>query len=365
MTKPVAGKDFKQRLGEYKQLIDADIDQYSKHVQQVTLQQYGANARLEVDAFLSILARGGKRFRGALAMVAYEMSGGTNQKMIIQAARALELVHAYMLVIDDIQDRSLIRRGGPAAHAILTEYHKEHELAGDSQHFGIAVGMMSGMWGGHAAQIVLSGLDVDPQLRLNAISIVNQTIITTAHGQTNDVMNEMVADVTEEDIRKTLRWKSAEYTFLNPLCVGMVLAGADCHATDAIREYALAAGMAFQIGDDILGTFGTEFESGKSPVDDMREGKRTLLVAYALQHAVDTDKNFLLQMLGNEHITPAQFERCKDILVQTGALEYARTETNNYIQTALQQLQLEGHRWSPGGVRFLEDIAKYMLDRNA
>jgi geranylgeranyl diphosphate synthase, type I len=361
-TKPLI---FKQKLTAYKQAIDDDIAAYSKHVQATTLQNYGANARMEIDAFLDILARGGKRIRGALVMQGYEMCGGANQQMILQAARALEMLHAYILMIDDIQDRSPVRRGGPTAHTQFADYHRQHELAGDAYHFGVSMALNSALSGAHVAQAILANMDADPQLKLNVLSIVNRTMVVTAHGQTGDIMNEVVATVDPEEIERVLQWKTAEYTFLNPLCVGMVLAGADCHSTDAIRDYALYTGKAFQITDDILSTFGNEFDYGKSPLDDIREGKRTLLIAHTLEHASNADKNFLLQMLGKDDITPAQFERCKAIIQQAGAVDHARAKVQEYAKQAIASLEAHAHLWTPEGVSFLRDLALCMPARVA
>jgi geranylgeranyl diphosphate synthase, type I len=356
---------FKQKLLEYKELIDADIEEYAKYIQKATLQQYGRNARLEIDAYLAILERGGKRIRGALTMLGYEMSGGKNQKMIIQAARAIEMLHAYILIIDDIQDRSMIRRGGPAAHIALSDYHRTHQLAQDSDHFGIAVALNSAITGAHAAQTILANLDAPEDLRLKVVSIANRTMMVTAHGQTNDIINEVVANVTEEDVERVLEWKTAHYTFNNPLHVGMVLAGAECDATDAITGYAMQAGKAFQITDDMLGTFGSEFESGKSPMDDIREGKRTLLTVYALDHASNANKNFLIQMLGNHHLTPVEFERCKQIITESGALEHTEQRARQHVEQAILAIEAEQSRWSAEGVQFLKGLASYLLTRHS
>ncbi len=365
-TKSVQDIDvFKKSLSLYKKLIDEDIKAYTKQIQTSTLQQFGKNSRIEIDAFLSILERGGKRIRGALVCLGYEMSGGKDAEMIRIAARAIEMIHAYILIIDDIQDRSLVRRGGPAAHVILADYHHKKELAGDSDHFGISVALNAALSGAHAAQMLLANLPVDEDLRLKTVSIVNRTMLVTAHGQTNDIFNEVVAKVSDLDIDRVLEWKTAHYTFLNPLHVGMVLAGADCHVTDAITEYAIHAGKAFQITDDILGIFGTEFDSGKSPMDDIREGKRTLLTAYALRNASDADRNFLVQMLGNRDITPAEFECCKGAITQSGALVYAQAEAKKHVDIALNTLHSESNRWTPEGVSFLNGLAQYLLARES
>jgi geranylgeranyl diphosphate synthase type I len=355
---------FTAKLAEYKELIDADIAEYSKQLERETLQQFGVNARLAIDTYLSVLARGGKRIRGALTMLAYEMCGGTDRKMIIQAARALEMLHAYILIIDDFQDRSGIRRGGPTAHVLLGNYHRRHELANDSGHFGASIAINAALTGSHQAQQVLADLHVDPALKLKAINTINHTMVVTAHGQTNDIINEVVAEVTRRDIERVLEWKTAHYTFLNPLTVGMILAGADDTSSDAITDYAVHAGKAFQITDDILGTFGSEFESGKSPMDDIREGKRTLIIAHALENTNDDNKNFLVQMLGNAQLTPVEFERCKDILIESGALEYAQKAAQKHVQKALHSLNGHPSGWSLEGIQFLRGLATYLLNRS-
>ncbi|MBA3758720.1 polyprenyl synthetase family protein [Candidatus Saccharibacteria bacterium] len=356
---------FKNKLGEYKHLIDEDIATYSKHIQQTTLQQYGSSARLVTDSYLDILERGGKRIRGSLVMLGYEMSGGKNREMILQAARAIEMIHAYMLIMDDIQDRSLTRRGGPTAPVMLAGYHRKNHLAGDAGHFGIALSLNAMGIGNHAAQMILANLNAPEVLRLNVISILNRSLVVTAHGQTNDIMNEVVATVDEEAVERVLEWKTAHYTFLNPLHVGMVLAGADCQATDAITDYAIHAGKAFQITDDIMGIFGSEFESGKSPMDDMREGKRTVLSVYALEQTKTADKNFLIQMLGNKNLTPAEFERSKDIIIGSGALKYTQERAAMHVEQALSALDNHTKRWTPEGVQFLRGLGQYMLTRTS
>jgi geranylgeranyl diphosphate synthase type I len=356
-------KLFQKKLLEYKNQIDSDIAEYSKKVRQSTLQNYGKNARIEIDAFLEILNRGGKRIRGSLTILGYEMSGGKDFEMILQVARAVEMVHAYILIIDDIQDKSKLRRGGKTAHIILSDYHKNNDLAGDSNHFGIAIALNAALSGMHAAQMLLANINVDQDLRLKVISILNRTMLVTAHGQTNDIMNEVVADVSDDDIERVLEWKTAHYTFLNPLHVGMVLAGADCSDTDAITEYAINTGKAFQINDDIIGVFGSENETGKSSMEDIKEGKRTVLSVYALNNTNSTDKNFLIQMLGNQQLTPAEYERVKDIFTDIGSLEYAQSRAKDHIELALKSLAKEKGRWSAHGIHFLQGMAEYVLTR--
>jgi geranylgeranyl diphosphate synthase type I len=356
---------FLQKLAEYKKLLDADIQAYSKQLQKQTLQDYGAHSRIAVDAYLDILARGGKRIRGALAIAGYEMAGGQDRTMIVQAGRALEMIHAYLLIMDDIQDRSLTRRGGSTAHISLARYHEKKHLSGDAAHYGISIALNSMGIGNHAAQATVTRLDVSDNVKVKALELLNEAIITTAHGQTSDIMNEVNGPVTMRDVNNVLEWKTAHYTFLNPLAFGMTLAGVNDKDIESIKGYALNAGRAFQITDDILGTFGTEFESGKSPFDDIKEGKRTILTLYALEHAEKADKNFLIQMLGNQHITQTEFNRCKDILIETGALDFAKEESRRCVQEALGSLDANGQNWSNEGISFLRGLAQYLIDRKA
>ena len=355
---------FKHKLSEYKKLIDDDIEDYSNGIKRSTLQQYGVNTQIETDIFINTLSCGGKRIRGALTILGYEMSGGKNMKMIVQVARAIEMIHAYILIIDDIQDRSPIRRGEKSAHKKLSEYHSENELAGDSNHFGMSIAINSALSGMHAAQMILANVDIDEDLRLKVISILNRTMAITVHGQTNDIFNEVSDEVSEEDLNRVLKWKTAYYTLLNPLHVGMVLAMADCHATDAITDYAINTGIAFQITDDIIGVFGEEHLIGKSPMDDIKEGKKTILSVYALENASFADKKFLVQSLGNSSLKPTEFIRVKDILATSGALNNAQQLADEYIKNALESLRKEEKsKWTEEGVEFLIGFAKYIQTR--
>lgn len=361
-----AGADlFKKQLAHYKSLIDEDIAAYSDHVRTQTSKQFGTYPGIVTDAYLDLLNRPGKRLRGALVMVGYEMCGGRDEAMIARAATAIEMLHTYILTIDDIQDRSLLRRGEPTVHELLAAYHRHNGFVGDSAHAGVSLALNAALAGGHAAQVLLAGLSVDPQLRLNVIGIVNHTMIVTAHGQTADITNELDPRITSEDIEHALEWKTAHYTFLNPLCVGMVLAGADCKDTDAIRDYALHAGKAFQITDDMLGIFGDEATAGKSNLDDIREGKRTLLVASALERATKKDREFLLAMLGNSQLTREQFKQCQQIIRSSRALEHVRAEAKTHIRQATAALDAAPKHWHAGNVAFLRTLAEYLIARQS
>ncbi len=356
---------FADRLHAYKTAIDADIAEYAKNIRDVTTAQHGAYAALSTDIYLDVLGRGGKRIRGSLVLCGYEMSGGTDRTMIMHAARAIEMLHAYMLIVDDVQDRSLLRRGKPTAHELFAEHHRTHGLKGDAAHAGMSLALNAALVGDHAAQMILANLGADAQLRLNALSIVNRTMLITCHGQTADMMNELSLRPTSSDIDRVLEMKTALYSFINPLHVGMVLAGAGCEYTDAITPYALHLGKAFQITDDILGIFGNEERLGKSPMDDIREGKATVLSVYALDHTTGKEREFLDACLGNASLTPQDFARCRDIVQKSGARNHATAYATREITAALEALDAVHNKWPAADVAFLRDLAMTIKNRQA
>jgi geranylgeranyl pyrophosphate synthase len=356
-------KPFAEQLQIYKKLIDADIEIYGRHVHVTTSDHFGRYPTVVTDAFLDMLSRGGKRLRGALVMVGYEMCGGQDQSMIVRAATAIEMLHAHLLIIDDIQDHSDLRRGRPTVHELLKTYHKQHKLPGEAEHTGLSLALNAAWTGGHAAYRMIGSLNVDGTLRANAMAIMADAIVTTAHGQTQDFMQELTPDTTLEDIEHTMEWKTAYYTILNPLCVGMVLAGAGCEDTDAIRDYALHTGKVFQITDDLIGMFGTSEQTGKNNMDDMREGKRTLLTVYALSHTSPKDHDFLNKCLGNSRLSRTDFEHCRQILENSGARKYAEEQSSIHISAALRSLAKAPSHWQASQRHFLEAFAQSMLQR--
>lgn len=354
---------FKTALDDYKNLIDKDVEKFCEDALVDTNEHFGEYPLEAVKAYCEILNRGGKRIRGALAMNSYYMLGGKDHAVALQAARAIEMLQAYILMVDDIQDRSEIRRGGPTAHIILKSYHELNHLKGDSTHFGESITMNGFLFGVHSAINVLIDLDVKPEYKLAAIKNVNRHFIATAHGQSLDIFNEVLECVDEEAVNNVLLWKTAFYTFMNPLQLGAILAGATKKDLENLEDYSLDAGRVFQITDDILGVFSDEQESGKSPLDDIREGKRTLLTVKATELAPKADAYFLIQMLGNKDLTNSEFKRCKEIIVNSGALDYAKSQAKDSVVDALKSLEDDKDGWREEQVQFLSQLVQYLINR--
>lgn len=353
---------FTKQLADYRARIEPRLKQIAKELQSSTYEQFGSYPTEAVSVYNDVLLRGGKRIRGSLAICAYELFGGTDKELIDQAAAGLEMLNTYILVADDIQDRSELRRGGLTAHAQLRAYHQKQRLKGEAEHFGQSIAINAMLIGMHAAMNLFANLPTSSDKRLQVIEHINNSFITTAHGQTLDIFNEVVAQASQEDINNVLIWKTAQYTLVNPLQLGALLAGANSKDLQVLADVGSHAGKLFQITDDIIGIYGDEAINGKSPLDDIKEGKRTLLTTSTLALATKTDAYFLEQMLGNQKITQADFKKCQDIIRSCGALVQTQKYAN---QQAIQATQLiNKHKgWPQEQVRFLTELINFLLQR--
>ena len=355
---------FKQQLDEYKNIIDTELKAIAEQLASDTVEQFGELPKEVVQAYCNVLLNGGKRIRGSLALAAYALFGGEDEQLITRAACALEMLNTYILNADDIQDRSESRRGGKTAHIQLRDYHTSEHLKGDPLHFGEALAINSFLIAQHYASNIIASLPTTPDIRIKALQNINKCFIVTAHGQTMDLFVEARGTSSLHDLNNILEWKTAYYTFINPLQLGAILAGASDDAMATLAEYGLYAGKAFQITDDIIGTFGNETQMGKSMLDDIKEGKRTLLVVHALSHASASDSYFLESCLGNQSLTMHDFERCQKILVDTGALSAARHEAATSSKQAIEVLQAQTD-WRSEPKQFLIELVQYLLVREA
>ena len=356
---------FASRLKEYKSLIDECIESFAAEFKVDIADQFGDIPEVVAQTFTDYLQRGGKRIRGALTMVTYELFGGRDKQMILDAALAIEMLQAYILIMDDIQDRSETRRGGKTSHIALRDYHKSKSLKDDSLHFGESMAMNAFIIGCHSAINVVAGLDAQPERILKAIKNINSCYITTAHGQTMDIYNEVADKVLEQDVDNVLVWKTAYYTFVNPMQFGAILAGADEGDLKKIYDYGIPAGRAFQITDDILGIFGEEFDSGKSPLDDIKEGKRTVLTIKALELAPNEQSEFLGNCLGKHDLSQDEFELCRKIIIDSGALEFAKESAQNSVDEARRVVHGFPDSWNKECLNFLEGLVSFLIGRRA
>jgi len=220
-------------------------------------------------ALFDVATRGGKRVRPAMIAAAAIACGGEAEGAVLDAGVALEVLHAYLLVHDDWMDGDEVRRGGPSAHAAL-RLHFGSRAGGD------ACAILAGDFGQAFAFEALASIDA-PADRVRAATVeVSRMLAEVVAGQVLDVR---AAPRAREEVEAMHRLKTSSYTTRTPLVLGAILAGASEATREALRAAGDPLGVAFQLADDVLGTFGDPARTGKSARSDLRSGKRTALVA--------------------------------------------------------------------------------------
>lgn len=298
-----------------------------------------------VDAYLSILTAGGKRIRGVLAMYGYELHGGTDSKTIITIAGIIEALHAYLLVVDDVADHASLRRGKTAAHIAIKNFLTEQGGNVSTPQVAEDVAISGALYAQHKAQELLTALDVDADVRLQILRVINDHLAMTGKGQMLDISAGAGLSLTEEDITNIARAKTAYYSFYMPLEVGALLAGSTEESRRRLSAYALHAGLAYQLHDDVIGLFGDESAIGKSVKSDIVEGKQTLLIRYALDNATKEQAAIIRRALGDAELTDEAFAMCQDVVRTTGALEKVQKYIDHEIEMALKVLEQSPSEW--------------------
>ncbi len=251
----------------------------------------GAFARTTRDLVL----RGGKRLRPTFAHWGWRGVVGMDEPVesVLPAISALELMHTFALVHDDVMDGSATRRGAPTAHRIFATEHTGAGHLGDADHFGsssaILVGDLCLIW----ADQLLARTPVSTATMFAVRACYDRMRIEAVAGQYLDVLGEAQPDAwSVERALLVARHKTASYTVQRPLQFGMTLARPDDHAEvdDAYSRYGAAVGEAFQLRDDLLGVYGDPAVTGKPAGDDLRTGKPTTLLMLAHQLATPSQR---------------------------------------------------------------------------
>ncbi len=287
----------------------------------------GADAAQVVDAVTSLATRGGKRIRAVLLSLAYEAFGGVGgAERVVSAAVAIELLQVYMLIHDDWMDGDDVRRGGPSVHRMLGD-------AFGSQPLGDATAILAGDYASALAQEALCETPVPgPELARTALRFarVQRDVVL---GQVVDVCAERRAlgTLTLADVERMHAMKTGAYTVAGPLALGALLAGVSAEGLAGLEAFAGPLGVAFQLRDDVLGTFGDPSRTGKDRFGDFKQKKRTGLVAAALEDPTLTP--LVASVIGPGEADLAACETLADAMVSRGA--------KNRVETRVRELLAE------------------------
>ena len=356
MTRPAAALDVERvRAG-----VDAAL---AAHVSTLSdeLASIAADSAPLVDAVRVMLA-GGKRLRAAFCYWSWRAHGGgeamhsTAQEErdglaardeVLRVGAALELFQAAALFHDDVMDDSDTRRGHRAAHHEFAAVHEEQSWSGSARRFGESAAILLGDLTLIASEREFSAAvrTLGPATRLRAQETYDSMRTEVTVGQYLDVVAQALpwgtdARADEARARAVIRSKSARYSVEHPIVLGAVLAGASDDQIDQCRRIGLPLGEAFQLRDDVLGVFGDPSTTGKPAGDDLREGKRTVLVARALEHSDGADRDLLLASLGNRLLEAQEIESLRAAIARSGAVAQVEGLIRELSQPALESLRL-------------------------
>jgi geranylgeranyl diphosphate synthase type I len=316
-----------------------------------------------VDTLSDFALRGGKRIRPTFAWWGWRAAGGegtgARAEAVLTAVSALELIQTCALVHDDLMDASELRRGHPTVHVRFTEAHRAGGWLGEPERFGMAAAILLGdlalawaddMFTGAPLSDVMRGAARAPWLAMRAEMFAGQYL---------DVLAQAEGDESEERALGVARLKTAAYTVERPLHMGAALAGADEDTITAGRAFGTDIGVAFQLRDDLLGVYGDTEVTGKPAGDDLREGKRTLLVSLGLGYADEAgrhaDADLLRHALGDPDLTQDTIQRVRDLLVEVGAVDELERRIEKLTVSGMAALDAAGLA-EPGRTR-LADLA--------
>ena len=290
------------------------------------------------DAIDALVLGGGKRLRPAFAYWAFRGAGGVDSDEVVTALAALELVQASALIHDDVMDGSDTRRGGPSAHRRFAAAHRTAGWQSDPDAYGTAVAILLGdlclVW----SDELLHASGVDPALLARARPVFDEMRTEVTVGQFLDVQTQATGLTSTARASLVARYKSGKYTIERPLLIGAALAGAQPDLVAAYSGYGLPLGEAFQFRDDILGVFGDPSVTGKPAGDDLREGKRTYLVAATLEAVDPATAAGVERRLGDPDLDADGIAALRAVITGSGALARTEQRIADLTGTALDEL---------------------------
>ena len=282
-------------------------------------------------------AAGGKRFRPRLLLSAYCGFGGTDVVGVAPVAAAFELLHTALIVHDDVIDRDFSRRGLPN---VSGWYRDAATTAGipipTAEHRGMSTAIIAGDLALFHAYRLAERSTMTDGARERVLQIMDEALFASAAGELFDVDYSIALEPpTVDDVVEMERLKTAVYTFESPLLAGAVLAGAAEEHLEALTAFGRNLGIAYQATDDLLGVFGDESRTGKTTLGDLREGKRTVPIAYA---ATTDAWNGISRFLGKPDLSGQEADRVREMLIGCGAEVFTRGLASRHAGAAIQSL---------------------------
>ena len=295
----------------------------------------------------NFLLRRGKRLRPLLFVLSYLGYSKKPAQGLYASALALELTHNFLLIHDDIIDKSNLRRGEPSMHKMMDNFLKGYKPEGDGgqpnsrshrniKFSGSDLAMVTGdIIYAMAVHLFLS-IDEKKINKEKAMKKFSEIVIYTGAGQFIELLYgaQNISRIKKEDIYKIYDLKTAYYSFSYPLSLGAVLAGEEEKELQKLFEYGRCLGRAFQIKDDILNLFAREKETGKPALTDLKEAKKTILLELTYQKLNPKNKSQINKLLGKKHLNSRELSKLHKIISESEGLKLAKQEISRYLNKA-------------------------------
>ena len=300
-----------------------------------------------IDEIGRVVALGGKRLRPAFCYWGFRASGGEHSGGIVRMGSALELLHTFALVHDDIMDEADTRRGRPSTHVL-------HDA-----HFALLAGDLALV----LADAAFSSAPFGAARKEQASAIYSRMKQEVIAGQFLDYRVAETGDISEDVARRIAVLKSGLYSVVEPLTIGAQLGGADAEVVDGLRRFGEPLGEAFQLRDDLLGLFGDEAAVGKPVGSDVSEGKRTLLYVWTVAQLDGEEAERFVGRWGASDLTSAEIRELTAAVSRSGARARVESLLSNLTEqaaVALGELPV-----GPDVRAALEDLVRAATDRLA
>lgn len=307
------------------------------------------------DALRDFVMTGGKRIRPLFVHAGRRCTGDKitvsesrgSESETLRVCAAIELIQACALVHDDILDRSDTRRGNPTVHRRFETMHRTRGWDGDASHYGdstaILIGDLALAWADDLFHGVLPLPDSVQRaparpMPFAASTVWSQMRTEVLAGQFLDITNEASGDESATAAERVMAYKTAAYTVARPLELGATLGGADDRLREELHAIGIDLGIAFQLRDDLLGVFGDPAETGKPSGDDLIAGKRTALLAVALQRS-DADAAAVLRASIGRRLDDDEIAAARTVLVESGAVAEIERQIGERRDAGLSRIE--------------------------
>ena len=334
-----------------------------------------------VSVLKEFVLRGGKRVRPFLTVLAFEYGKSVSPRLsrefpsenslefspqrreeILKVAGAVEMHHEYLLSLDDMADRDVLRHGGKT----LEEYYST-EVFGkwpNARHHGRTFSEIAGGLLTSYTFELLASSGFSPELIAQAIPIIQDQLFsdTVTGWQLQYFQNHQpIIESTEQQFLKGLEFVTSRYTFIGPMKLGLLVSGNEDKVVERFfLNFGRHVGIAFQIQDDIMGLFGDPQKMGKAVGNDVREGKKTLLMLKAYEFGNSEEKKFIEKVIGTS-LSDSDLQKLQEIVKKSGSLDYSQKMARQHVEKGIAELAIL--QVQSKEIEILRELAQYMVER--